>query len=435
MLRVSRKSLLLVLGIISLVIILDQLYFYVKLSNPSTPFQRSVHLDDVRILKRASSEKGVEPILFDSVILQGWKQNRHLVVPNACIFLCHVVGPLPFAVTYAQLAGNPDFVQRLEELGFTVSSFQTPDGRLAHIFLFGKGSPLHLTVLHQAPAGYWRQYALKGPTHSVARVKQYITKNAWTNVKFERAYERFKIEEASIDGITLHVPSDIHAFTKDLENSHFLPCNETRAAFFYLRFPKDESPEAVRFRHKAWKLLAKAKTILDSLNVPFWLSSGTCLGFYRQCDIISWGNDVDIGVFIEDYKDTIVPEFEKRGLRLTHRFGRVDDSFELSFKEDEVKLDIFFFYTDGGTAWNGGTQARTGLKFKYIFPLFTLCWTEFLDLKVRVPCQTERYIVANYGNSWFLPQQQWDWKASPPNVRPNGQWPEEEWSQVIQVKE
>ena len=71
------------------------------------------------------------------------------------------------------------------------------------------------------------------------------------------------------------------------------------------------------------------------------------------------------------------------------------------------------------------------IVFRYIFPKFSLCWTEFLDMKLRVPCDPETYIKANYGEKWFEPVKTWDWKNSPPNVQPNGRWPEEEWDKVI----
>lgn len=71
--------------------------------------------------------------------------------------------------------------------------------------------------------------------------------------------------------------------------------------------------------------------------------------------------------------------------------------------------------------------------FRYVFPRFTLCWTEFLELKVRVPCETQAYIEANYGSDWFTPVTRWDWKSSPPNVRENGEWPPDEWSEVMRV--
>jgi len=44
---------------------------------------------------------------------------------------------------------------------------------------------------------------------------------------------------------------------------------------------------------------------------------------------------------------------------------QVEDSFELSFSgQEDIKLDIFFFYEEADYMWNGGTQARTGRKFK-----------------------------------------------------------------------
>ena len=71
--------------------------------------------------------------------------------------------------------------------------------------------------------------------------------------------------------------------------------------------------------------------------------------------------------------------------------------------------------------------------YSYIFQPFTLCWTEFLQLKLRIPCQTERYITAYYGPEWMVPANERDWKTSPENVRPNGRWPPDLWPQVIQV--
>lgn len=42
----------------------------------------------------------------------------------------------------------------------------------------------------------------------------------------------------------------------------------------------------------------------------------------------------------------------------------MEDSLELSFLIEDVKLDIFFFYDNGDIMWNGGTQAKSGRKFK-----------------------------------------------------------------------
>lgn len=180
-------------------------------------------------------------------------------------------------------------------------------------------------------------------------------------------------------------------------------------------YPEDVSAAAVEFRRKVKKLLSLAARTLAALDVPFWISSGTCLGnsgsdperfclgieaascvavlppsgWFRQCGVISYSRDVDVGVFITDYRPDMVAAFQEAGLKLKHKFGKVllltrlkvmvlfqdnlvdfyfegqvEDSLELSFLGEDVKLDIFFFYRDGDIVWNGGTQAKSGRKFK-----------------------------------------------------------------------
>ncbi|CAL4090383.1 unnamed protein product, partial [Meganyctiphanes norvegica] len=148
-----------------------------------------------------------------------------------------------------------------------------------------------------------------------------------------------------------------------------------------------------------WVITEKIKNMSKKRKESIWLNC--YLRFYRQCDIIPWSMDVDIGIFIEDYNAKIITEFEKKGLQLTHKFGKWDDSFELSFKEDEIKLDIFFFYTEGATMWNGGTQARTGKKFKYgsqAKPRYSMrcytCWISVLNVRVSQTCE-----IRNFGKS------------------------------------
>lgn len=187
------------------------------------------------------------------------------------------------------------------------------------------------------------------------------------------------------------------------------------------------------FAADARSLLALAKAVFEALHLRFWINSGTLLGWLRQCDFIGHALDVDVGILASDYVPELIPAMENMGLRLSHRFGTLSDSFELSFKSDAgVKLDIFFFYVEDDHTWNGGTQARTGRKFKYRFPLFELCWGDLTGLAVRVPCDTEPFVAANYGTDWRKVVKQWDWKASPPNVKPNGVWPASLWPKLIQ---
>lgn len=336
------------------------------------------------------------------------------------------------------------FIEELKSLGFHVLVFTGPDPVLLHhdlnvpvplhFIISQESHVIHIMIIYERPGKFWWIGALKTNDRLLRDMAQIgISEKDFFVTHSAAALDKVEIQPAAVDNIKIFLPIKPQPFLDYNDKGQFIECDYARAKKFHERYGRDESDEAELFRTKAWKLLSKAKTLLDQLNVPFWLSSGTCLGFYRQCDFISYSKDLDLGIWITDYRPEIISAFSTHDLPLTHSFGKVDDSFELSFRDGDLKLDIFFFYEEHDHVWNGGTQARTGMKFKYIFPKFKLCWTEFLELRVRVPCQTEDYIKANYGQNWFEPVKIWDWKSSPPNVLENGQWPIEEWPEVIQL--
>jgi hypothetical protein len=258
----------------------------------------------------------------------------------------------------------------------------------------------------------------------------------WTDIS--TLIPKTEVDAMIMDGLLIDMPRSVHNFINPLEELDFLECNRSRARGFHQMFPYSEKDLELNrlFRLKARRMISSAKTILDSLNLPFWISSGTLLGHYRQCDVIHYGMDVDIGIFIDSLTpedpERIIDAFFMNDLPMMHLFGMLNDSFEMSFRDEYIKLDMFFFYREKDHYWNGGTNTKTGFKYKYSFLPFGLCWTDFLGLKVRIPCPTLPYIQANYGSDWFTPKREWDWKTSPPNVSPNGQWPLELWPQVIQ---
>jgi len=85
------------------------------------------------------------------------------------------------------------------------------------------------------------------------------------------------------------------------------------------------------------------------------MGSCLCLPIADGALILSAGVDA-----CADYTPALVAAMTRNGLTLSHRFGRVADTFELSFKSAAgLKLDIFFFYDEGERTWNGGTQASS----------------------------------------------------------------------------
>ncbi|CAG0901132.1 unnamed protein product [Cyprideis torosa] len=293
---------------------------------------------------------------------------------------------------------------------------------------------VHVVLLYRRKP----QFLWFGPMNFTADVvpsSWNISLDPWTH---SGAVPWFYKRPLTVDGLRIYMPVNHSKFMTDLTTSTFLECDNALAQQWKRQHGVQETRELKAKRHIFYKVISRAQVALESLSIPFWLAAGTLLGHCRQCDVISHTTDVDIGVFAEDYHPSIVAQMERMGLKLIHSFGRVNDSLELSFwyEEHGLKLDIFFFYPDPDldVYWNGAIDAETGEKFRYDFEKFDLCWTLFLgELLVRVPCETERYIEANYGKDWRQEVKEFDWRSSPANVRKNGFWRPEEFQEVIQM--
>ncbi|XP_043917054.1 fukutin isoform X2 [Protopterus annectens] len=453
--RINKTVVLALLTLTSSVFLLFQLYYYrhyLSAKNGSSVSNTRGGLSTegsvqwvVKKFLALTSSHGVPVYLVDPVVL-GLILEDGLPLKNTenkvCKYLCTSREFTSFAVLENVWTDKGNLLKATEEEGFHWVEIRGKDPRLTGIDdLSGTEIPLHYIFKLKSHAIHLLLFYERSGNflwHGPLRLrhgmdKKFVPFRKLQFGRFSSAYDRPELHLASLDGLDLLIPKDPAHFLEEASHSKFLECRYKEARAFYQVYPDDTSQDAVDFRMKAKALLHMAAKTLTGLGIKFWLSSGTCLGWYRQCNIIPYSKDVDLGIFIKDYKPDIIPAFQMAGLPLKHKFGKVKDSLELSFQGQDVKLDIFFFYEEKDHVWNGGTQAKTGKKFKYIFPLFTLCWTELLEVKVQVPCETLDYIEANYGKKWEVPVKVWDWKSSPSNVQANGIWPISEWDDVIQV--
>lgn len=310
---------------------------------------------------------------------------------------------------------------------FSTKSFHSEIRRYvsSHYFLCGTDLTVHVVVFFEKTS----ELVWHGEVTGVQHLSEMCNIDTQYFYTYPGLYDKIALQKLG----EILVPKSLDKLLSSIPEARFMECNLTRAEEFLTRNPPDVDMESKTFQRKARQTLARAKKILDVLGTPFWLSSGTCLGWFRQCNIITYSKDVDLGIFINNYTPTLIDAFIKDGFLLTHVFGKVSDSYELSFHAGDIKLDLFFFYEADEYYWNGGTHHETGQKYKYEFPKFAMCWTVFLDLKVRVPCPPEPYIEANYGRNWSEPIRNWEWNKSPSNIKENGVWPKEEWKEVIQL--
>ncbi|XP_070562535.1 ribitol-5-phosphate transferase FKTN-like [Ptychodera flava] len=439
----KRTRLLSVLIVISVIFMCMQIYFF---KNAGQRHER--HLTEESAIKtfvEISSSHNIPIFLVEPDILQkiSNRQQASREPSKHCKYLCHNKQKTTFAVINKHWKEQNQFFNTLKQSGFSWTHTTGKDPRPLssrihdnqdiplHYLFYKNEHTIHLVIFYERNSNYWWHGPIE--VDDSIEVKDQMTVTGAVIGQHAGAFDKMVISPIYIDGVKVHVPRDTSSFLRQLLHSKFIECNYQEASRFLEENGDDNREEATFFRVKAKKLLIKAKDLLDQIGIRFWLSSGTCLGWYRECNTIAHSQDVDLGIWIKDYQSSLIHTFERNGLSLKHLFGKEEDSFELSFMSGDLKLDIFFFYEEDNIMWNGGTQAKTGKKFKYNFPKFTLCWTEFVGLKVRVPCETHSYIEANYGKDWNKRVRDWDWKSSPANVKENGFWPEEERPRVIQV--
>ncbi|XP_070287080.1 ribitol-5-phosphate transferase FKTN isoform X2 [Myotis yumanensis] len=388
--RINKNVILALLTLTSSAFLIFQLYYYkhylsakngagLSKSKGSRIGFDSIQWRAVKKFIMLTSSQNVPVFLIDPLILELINKNLEQVKNTShgstseCNFFCVPRDFTAFALQYHLWKNEEGWFRIAENMGFQCLKIESKDPRLDGIdSLSGTEIPLHyicklathaihVVVFHERSGNYlW---------HGHLRLKGNIDKKfvPFRKLQFGRypgAFNRPELQQITVDGLEVLIPKDPMHFLEEIPHSRFIECRykEARAFFQYL---DDSTVEAVAFRKSAKELLQLAAKTLKKLGVRFWLSSGTCLGWYRQCSIIPYSRDVDLGIFIQDYRSNIISAFQDAGLPLKHKFGKVEDSLELSFQgKDDVKLDIFFFYEETDHMWNGGTQAKTGKKFK-----------------------------------------------------------------------
>ncbi len=100
-------------------------------------------------------------------------------------------------------------------------------------------------------------------------------------------------------------------------------------------------------------VLIDAKKALDSGKIPFHVHSGTALGAIREGQFIEHDEDIDLGIFIEDYKKNLVTEFKKNGFEQVRQLGKLPFGKEYTFKHIKtgINVDIFIVYKEKDYYW------------------------------------------------------------------------------------
>ena len=75
-------------------------------------------------------------------------------------------------------------------------------------------------------------------------------------------------------------------------------------------------------RDVTMQLLRLFSDTAQALGIPWFVCGGTLLGFHRECDVLGWDLDVDVGMYIDDYSDDFMLALEARGTSLSIKYVR-----------------------------------------------------------------------------------------------------------------
>lgn len=290
----KNKSVIHLCLIAGLILLVAQLSLLAVLIFPLEKFQ-TFPINDLQILVNITSKLNLPILAIDSEILHS-VAGKSRQFAKECI-LCKGKFPITFAVMFRGLESNfgVKLLHEFQRAGFQAEIFinqhppQKPRKMLTDLslsYFLKKESVIHLVLIHEREGNYWWYGDLHSdPLYSDKLSTFGLSLSDVHLMKTEGALEKLNTELVLLDGIPFLVPKDISRFVRDAASSRFQECNHTRAHSFHLQFGKDTGHDAQRFSHRAWKLLSRAKTILDKLRVRFWLSSGTCLGTFQ---LIIW---------------------------------------------------------------------------------------------------------------------------------------------------
>ena len=171
---------------------------------------------------------------------------------------------------------------------------------------------------------------------------------------------------------------------------------------------------------------------MKKLNIPFFLSSGTLLGYYREGKIMDHDYDIDIGIFKKDYNSRIFDEMKKEGLFNYRNLGNLKNGYEMCFRlenftQEYENIDIFvhnketikgkkYFY------WSSYKKPNYLKRIKYRVSAFDLKPVTFLGVKTFIPNNTEKYLLEHYGKNWKIPMKgvhldgKYDYSKSPKSI-------------------
>jgi len=182
-----------------------------------------------------------------------------------------------------------------------------------------------------------------------------------------------------------------------------------------VKYRSIELRKKVKLATEALRLMSE---ILTHHNCIWWVSHGTLLGFIRDGKFISHDKDIDISIF---FNENFRPAFYeiRKSFNLVSVYGFKENSLELTFERDSIRIDLFFVYNDQENLRHSAFANFTRwdyIRYDYLFSPIELVKCKFLGLNLNCPKDSQKYLLDFYGRNWRLPNRRWTYYLDPPNV-------------------
>jgi len=276
---------------------------------------------------------------------------------------------------------------------------------------------IHLVLFYLRTQSLWT-----GKINNTAEVNDLI-RNEGANFKFglyEELFDNFDFIRPIRD---VAIPEDPLVFLMEKNNSRLIECDREMATNYYEKYSNKDFKRS-KFVRKSLTNIYYFKEMMKDYKMPFWMSSGTLLGWYRQCNIISYTTDIDFAADSRFASEEMTKNLmgNKYNFKFVYVWGIVQNGYEYSMIRGGYKADLFFVYPaeDNKVAIFGHTRSSYN---RYFYPKFDLCTGQLRGVRLNVPCNAKDLLELEYGKDWVKPVSSWNYISSPQNKGPTEYWP------------
>ena len=174
-------------------------------------------------------------------------------------------------------------------------------------------------------------------------------------------------------------------------------------------------------QNEGFEYLKKIEEALGKANARFFVNFGSLLGLLRSGEFISWDNDIDYGIYIDDsftWED-LGKTMNSIGMTLARQFSHDGMITEQTYKTDKLTVDFFAHSEDDDNSFEYVYFKKKDYDYEslddahvcrlkmYKFPGITRRKIANKDIEISVPVDAEEYLASIYREDWMVPNPNW----------------------------